>query len=101
MLTSLGSIFPEVIMPTVEFARPVQVVPSRPRCRSCGSRYLHRSYCNIFAKPMPQELNPDDENSLSRDQDLLEVLSRTLVSDAVAEECCKELAAAQKRSWIF
>jgi hypothetical protein len=50
---------------------------------------------------MPRELNADDENSLSQDQDLLEVLGRTHVSDAVAETCRKELAAAQKRSWFF
>lgn len=50
---------------------------------------------------MPRELNADDENSLSQDQDLLEVLSRTQVSDAVAEECGRELAAARKRSWLF
>lgn len=97
----LGRMFPEVVMPTLEFPGQVSNAPSRPRCRSCGNRYLHYSYCTIFAKPMPRELNADDENSLSQDQDLLEVLGRTHVSDAVAETCRKELAAAQKRSWFF
>ncbi len=99
MSSPLGCIYPYVAPSvTPRFYEPAECTPSKPRCPRCGSRAAHFSTCAILLQNQ-RELNEADHNSLSRDADTLEILNRTVVSEAVNAECILELAAAAARNY--
>lgn len=81
-LTPLGRMFPEVVEPTVEIT---QERPPSPNLSNC--------------QHMTPQLSTEDGKSLSKDQDLIDLLRMTIVSQAVAEQCRAELSVAKSTGW--
>lgn len=81
-VTPLGKMFPEAVEPTVEITQQRPLSPNLSTCQQ-----------------MTPELSTEDEKSLSKDQDLIDLLSRTMVSPAVVAQCRAELSAAESTGW--